>query len=158
MSSWQGQGLNRVANGRSTHLQNGLQWQQAVDYCAWREMRLPTEAEWEYAAKGPVHRKYPWGDGPEPTCANDTAVFDENGNDAGCDGNGTMAVGSKPAGASWSGALDMSGNVCEWTADCQHADYVGAAPDGSAWTDDCSGSRRILFGLHVDLQDSDKRR
>ena len=108
-----GQGLNTVGNGRSDHPQNGLQWQQSVDYCAWRGMRLPSEAEWEYAAKGPVHRKYPWGDGPEPTCANGTANFDENNNAAGCTGTGTLAVGSKPAGASWSGALDMSGNVWE---------------------------------------------
>jgi len=145
-----GWGLNTVAE-RPTHPQNGLQWQQAADYCAWREMRLPTEAEWEYAAKGPVHRKYPWGDGPEPTCANDTAVFNEAGGEAGygCGGGGTAPVGSKPAGASWSGALDMSGNVWEWVEDRWHTSYAddGTRPDdGSAWTENPSGSARVFRG------------
>jgi len=136
-------GLNTMENGRLFHPQNGLQWQQAVDYCTWREMRLPSESEWEYAAKGPVHRKYPWGDEPEPTCANDTAVFNEDGDEVvgghGCGSGGTAPVGSKPAGASWSGALDMAGNVWEWVEDCFHHGYGGSPPlDGSAWTIDCS--------------------
>ena len=146
-------GLYTVGNGRSNHPQNGLQWQQAIDYCTWREMRLPSEAEWEYAAKGPVHRKYPWGDGPEPTCDNGTAVFDEAGihgdGGDGCDAGGTAAVGSKPAGASWTGALDMSGNLWEWVEDCWHNGYVddGTRPeDGSAWTDNCSGLNRVFRG------------
>ena len=140
---------NSVANVRSNHPQNGLQWQQAADYCEWRGMRLPTEAEWEHAAKGPVHRKYPWGDGPEPTCANDTANYDENNNDAGCTGTGTLAVGSKPAGASWSGAPDMSGSVREWVEDRWHGSYAddGTRPDdGSAWTANPSGSFRVIRG------------
>ena len=146
---WPGpNGLNTAA-ARPHHPQNGLTWQQSVDYCEWRGMRLPTEAEWEYAAKGPAHRKYPWGDGPEPTCANDTANLDENNDDAGCTGTGTLAVGSKPAGASWSGALDMAGNLWEWAADCWHGSYAedGTRPeDGSAWTDNCSGSARVRRG------------
>jgi len=136
-------GLNTVENGRSDHPQNGLQWQQAVDYCAWRGMRLPSEAEWEYAAKGPAHRKYPWGDAPEPTCANDTAVFREGGD--GCGLGGTAPVGSKPAGASWSGAQDMSGNLWEWMADHYRDNYNGAPADGSAWTSG-GGSRIVLRG------------
>jgi len=148
VDGWPGQGLN-TADDRPTHPQNGLQWQQAVDYCTWRGMRLPTEAEWEYAAKGPVHRRYPWGDEPEPTCANDTANFDEPNNAAGCDGNGTMAVGSKPAGASWSGALDMAGNVWEWVEDRWHQSYAddGTRPDdGSAWTENPTNSHRVYRG------------
>jgi len=149
VADWPGRnGLNTVANGRSDHPQNGLQWQQAIDYCTWRGMRLPSAAEWEYAAKGPVHREYPWGDVPEPTCANGTAVFNEAGGEAGygCGDGGTAPVGSKPAGASWSGALDMSGNLWEWAQDCWHGDYNGAPADGSAWTVDCSGSYRVIRG------------
>jgi len=149
VADWAGSnGLNTVENGRSAHPQNGLQWQQAVDYCTWREMRLPSEAEWEYAAKGPAHRKYPWGDGPEPTCANGTAVFNE-ARGMGCGDGGTARVGSKPAGASWSGALDMSGNVWEWVQDCWHGTYDddGTRPDdGSAWTVTCSGSKGVQRG------------
>jgi len=146
-----GWGLNTLANGRSDHPQNGLQWQQAVDYCTWCGMRLPSEAEWEYAAKGPVHRKYPWGDVPEPTCANDTAVFNEDGDQVGygCGDGGTAPVGLSVAGASWSGALDMSGNIREWVEDCWHGSYGddGTRPeDGSAWTANCSGSSGVCRG------------
>jgi len=149
VADWSTQGLNTVEDGRADHPQNGLQWQQAVDYCEWRGMRLPSEAEWEYAAKGPVHRTYPWGDEPEPTCANDTAVFDDSARRDECEGNGTMAVGSKPAGAAWSGALDMAGNLWEWVEDCWHDSYDedGTRPeDGSAWTDNCSNSHRVYRG------------
>ena len=151
VEDWPGpNGLNTVDNLRSDHPANGVQWQQAVDYCEWRGMRLPSEAEWEYAAKGPAHRTYPWGNGPEPTCVNDTANYDANADDAGCAGTGTMAVGDKPEGASWSGALDMSGNVWEWVADSWHGSYAddGTRPDdGSAWpADPCGGLRGIRGG------------
>jgi len=100
VTAWEGRnGLNTAEGGRSSHPQNGLQWRQCGDYCAWREMRLPSESEWEYAAKGPEHRKYPWGDAPEPTCANDTVVFNEDGGEAGqgCGDGGTTATASTPA-------------------------------------------------------------
>jgi len=110
-------------------------------------MRLPSEAEWEYAAKGPVHRRYPWGDLPEPTCTNLTAQLNEPDTQAGygCWSGGTAPVGSKPTGSSWSGALDMAGNVFEWVEDCWHTSYAGEPPlDGSAWVADCVGSNRVL--------------
>jgi formylglycine-generating enzyme required for sulfatase activity len=149
-----GWGTNSVAGGRGTHPQNGLTWAQAGAVCAWMGARLPTEAEWEIAASGPTHRKYPWGNTPEPLCSNDTAVFDEGGDLArpwGCDPctafgcSGTSPVGSRVAGAAWSGALDMSGNVWEWCADWLHADYTGAPIDGSAWNDP-AGTARVVRG------------
>jgi len=139
-------GTNSSANGRSEHPQNGLTWQQAKDFCSWAapKGRLPSEAEWEYAAAGPVHLKTPWGDSPAPTCSNDTAVMDD-GTGYGCGQGGTWKVGSKTAGAAWSGALDMSGNVWEWCEDWYHNSYVGAPVDGSAWVDP-TGSSRVHRG------------
>jgi formylglycine-generating enzyme required for sulfatase activity len=140
----EGWGLNTIEKGRHAHPQNGLQWQQAIDFCGWTTPggRLPSEAEWEFAASGPTHRKYPWGDAPEPICSKGTSVFNEDGQAGrpwacnpcttqGC--SGTSAVGSMPLGASWSGALDMGGNIYEWVQDWQHTSYIGAPADGSAW-------------------------
>ena len=124
-------------------------WQQAKDFCAWVTPggRLPSESEWEYAATGPVHLKYPWGNSPEPTCSNNTAVFNEAGGTGGygCGNGGTLPVGTTIADASWCGALDMSGNLWEWCEDWYHGDYNGAPDDGSAWVVP-TGSTRVIRG------------
>ena len=139
-----GWGLNRTAVARADHPQNGLNLRQARAYCAWIGARLPSEAEWEYAATGPAHTAYPWGAVPEPICGNATAVFNEDG--YGCGSGGTWPVGSMEAGRSFSGALDMSGNVWEWVEDCWHPDYRGAPADGSPWDEACATDERILRG------------
>ena len=150
-ADWDGNGwgTNSSSNHGSDHPQNGLTWQQAKDFCAWvaPEGRLPSESEWEYAATGSVHMKYPWGNLPDPTCSNNTAVFNEAGGTGGygCGTGGTWPVGSKPAGASWCGALDMSGNLWEWCEDWYHSSYTGAPADGSAWVDP-TGSHRVRRG------------
>jgi formylglycine-generating enzyme required for sulfatase activity len=108
-----------------------IEWQQARDVCGWLGGRLPSEAEWEHAAKGPTQRLYPWGDAA-PSC--------ELANYFGC-GNDALPVGSKPLGASWCGALDMAGNLWEWVEDWWHADYTGAPTDGSAWVDPTAMNR-----------------
>ena len=85
----------------------GVSWYSADTYCKWAGGQLPTEAQWEYTARGTDGRLYPWGD-DLPTC--DLAQF------RGCDG-GTVSVGSFPDGSSWVGAMDMAGNGWEWVSD-----------------------------------------
>jgi formylglycine-generating enzyme len=92
--------------------------EQAVVFCAWSGKMLPTEAQWEKAARGGDGRMYPWGDGA-PTC--------DLANGTGC-GEAAQNVGSHPSGASPYGALDMSGNVVEWVSDIYDAGYYAASP------------------------------
>ncbi len=114
---------------------NCVDWDMATRYCGWQKRRLPTEAEWEFSARGPDGRKYPWGD-EAPTaahlnaCGKECVAWNKSHGMAGKamydadDGFPTTApVGSFSPGKSRYGVQDVVGNVWEWTSDW-HADYT----------------------------------
>ena len=133
-----GRAFPALSSNGPLHPVVGVSWKDAKAYCDHYGLALPTEAQWEYAARGPRSLRYPWGDKWDAAkCC--------NADNMGPGDIGTMAVGSLAAGNSWCGASDMAGNVWEWCADRYDTNYYAHSPVDDP-TGPTKGTDRLVLG------------
>jgi formylglycine-generating enzyme required for sulfatase activity len=127
--------LHYGVSGRENHPVSYVSASQAKTFCEWIGGRLPSEAEFDYAASSRGKYVYPWGD-KDDDCSRSAEFKFEVGQlspTCGNDNSGTSPVCSHLSGNSEQGLCDMAGNVAEWTADNAHPNFCGAPNDGSVW-------------------------
>ena len=143
-------GARRLADcgwGRGRRPVIMVTWYEAKAYASWlseqtgKRYRLPSESEWEYAARAGTETAYSWGD--EINCSQ-ARYGRQEGGDCSDSRDGTVLVGSFEPNAF--DLYDMHGNVCEWVEDCWHDNYEGAPSDGSAWTSGGHSGWRVSRG------------
>ena len=133
-----------TATGKDEAPITNISWSDAKQFAAWlaettgKSYRLPTEAEWEYAARGGTRTKYWWGEQLQPGLA-------------GCKNCTEVAMAELPSKvgsfkANPFGLYDMGGTIDQWVEDCWHKNYQGAPTDGSAWTEDSCPSHVLRSG------------
>ncbi|MEZ4334071.1 MAG: SUMF1/EgtB/PvdO family nonheme iron enzyme [Myxococcota bacterium] len=139
-----GEDCNDLRPERDRHPVNCVDQGQAATYCAWRGGRLPSEWEWERAARGTQGRLHPWGDAPADC---DRAVIDAGTGQTCGEAEGTLEVGRRPAGASPEGALDLIGNVWEWTSSSPENSSARVVRGGAYYVGPAQAraSARLLF-------------
>ena len=145
-------GLETVCNANlpdfGEHPINCVDWSQAESFCSWAGKRLPSEAEWEKAARGTDQRRFPWGhSAPQPDLLNYNDLFGS-----------TVQVGLYDDGVSFYGVHNMAGNVQEWTADYYASDYYSIDPPEPDPQGPATGDFRVVRGgnwkLKINLGDA----
>ena len=137
-------GKGSDASGLNDHPVVHVSWQDGRAYCRWAGKRLPTEAEWEYVARGEENRTFPWGADIDRSKANygrDTCC----GPDVGDGYERTAPVATFPDGVSPFGLFDMAGNVVEWVEDRYGHEYYAISPQGNP-AGPADGANRVLRG------------
>jgi formylglycine-generating enzyme required for sulfatase activity len=167
---------NYDVKGKESHPMNCVDWENALNYCSWAGKDLPTEAQWEKAARGVDGRIYPWGN-ETITCEYDVMgekqngceplkilkdVYDSDGSDEekfsyGCKHNSTWVSGSKKRSSSPYGALNMAGNVSEWVKDWYKSNYYSSSPASNPEGPDTGTEKVVRGGSWLDTCEYDFR-
>ena len=142
----EGDWMRYAESGRETHPVVNVTWHDASAYCRWAGGRLPTEAQWEKAARGTDGREYPWGNTWDRNRCNWNKGPEVSGMADIYSGRGTAPVGSFPSGVSPYGVHDMAGNVWEWCSDWYDGNYYKTSPSRNPEGPGHGGARVIRGG------------